>query len=153
MFAWFRKWRRRKSPVVQVQTHEFSFPPTDASLFDSRILECDPQQSVAFWTTNIPHFLNVKIEENGTLAVTRVGAAEEWVEATVRVVEFAKGNKQMIRGALELIAVVALLALLIVCLGCPQKPKPWLERYQEQMSELTPGTWTPAWDSTQEGTE
>ena len=93
MFGWFRKWRRRKSPVVQVQTYEFSFPPTERSLFDSRLMDVDPQQSIALWTTSIPHHLNVKIEENGTLAVTRAGAAEEWVEATVRVVEFAKGTE------------------------------------------------------------
>jgi hypothetical protein len=90
MFGWLRKWRRRKSPVVQVQTHEFSFPPTDESLFAVEALDVDPQQAVPFWTTNVPHFVTVEIDESGTLTVTRVGAASERVDATVRIVEFAK---------------------------------------------------------------
>ena len=52
----------------------------------------------------------------------------------------------MIRGALEIFAVVALLALFTLCTGCPQKHKPWLERYQDQMNELPPRSWTPAWE-------
>jgi ureidoglycolate hydrolase len=91
MFGWFRKWRRRKSPVVQVQTHTFSFPATGDSLFVVEAMECDPQQSVAFWSTNVPHHVDVEInKETGMLIATRVGAASEHVEAKVTVVEFAK---------------------------------------------------------------
>jgi hypothetical protein len=90
MFGWLRKWRRRKSPVVQVQKFEFSFPPTEQSLCDVAEINGDPQQSVAFWTTNIPHFINVNIEEDGTMVVERVDGASEQVEATVRVVEFRR---------------------------------------------------------------
>jgi hypothetical protein len=89
MFGWLKKWRRPKGPVVQVQTHEFSFPPTDESLLAvETLVGIDPQCSVAFWTTNIPHHLDVEITEQNTLVVTRVGAASDDVEATVRVVEF-----------------------------------------------------------------
>ena len=88
----WRRWRRPKGPVVSVQTHEFSFPPTDASLCCFGETDSDPRQSVAFTTTNVPHHVMAKIEESGVLVVTRVGAASEQVEASVKVVEFCEVN-------------------------------------------------------------
>ena len=90
MFDWIRKWRRRRSPVVQVQTHEFYFPPTDESLFSAELIGAYPDSSVVFCNTDVPHHMTAKLKEDGTLTVTRVGAASEAVEATVTVVEFAK---------------------------------------------------------------
>jgi hypothetical protein len=90
MFGWLKKWRRPKGPVVQVQTHEFSFPPTDDDLFEVRLLDdIDPAQTVPFWHTNIQHYMTVKIE-NGALVTTRVGGTTKPVEAKVTLVEFRK---------------------------------------------------------------